>query len=492
MNGKPSFNLCLLTDLYELTMMQGYYLTHPDQQAVFEMFFRRQPFDGGFSILAGSAPLIDTILHLRFNPPDLEYLRSLKIFADSFLEYLAGFRFTGDIWSMPEGSVVFPNEPLLRIQGNIIETQLLESIVLNMINYQTLIATKTARVAHVANGGAIIEFGLRRAHGVDGAISATRAAFIGGATATSNVLAGALYRIPVRGTMAHSWVMSFKSELAAFERYAELFPENCILLVDTYDTLNSGVPNAIRVLHELKKTGYEGFGIRLDSGDLEYLSGRSREMLDLAGLKEATIMASNELDEWIINQIVKSNSPIDGWGVGSKIVTADKDPFLTGVYKLAAKTDHDAMRPVMKISNNPEKTTLPGIKNVLRFYDSHHRLLADLLYLEEEEEELLEAVRFNKPIVFHHPSLDLSGFTSSAYSGAERLLSPMIQNGSLIADQPEINTIRNRAAQGLGSLDQTYKRLINPHRYKVSISTRLKEMKTRLIREYGLFEASNG
>ena len=486
MNEKPSFNLSLLADLYELTMMQGYFLTHPDQHAVFEMFFRRQPFDGGFSILAGPGPLIDTILQLRFNTPDLDYLRSLKIFEESFLEYLSGFRFSGDIWSMPEGSVVFPNEPLLRIHGNIIETQLLESIVLNLVNFQTLIATKTARVAHAANGGAIIEFGLRRAHGVDGAVSATRAAFIGGATASSNVLAGALYGIPVRGTMAHSWVMSFESELAAFERYAQLFPENCILLVDTYDTLGSGVPNAIRVFLELKQKGYKGFGIRLDSGDLEYLSRRSREMLDLAGLKDAKIMASNELDEWIINQIVKNNSPIDGWGVGSKIVTADKDPFLTGVYKLAAKTEHQAMQPVMKISNNPEKTTLPGIKNVLRFYDSHHLMLADLLYLEEEEEEILETVRLNKPVFFHHPSIDQAGFSSSAYTRAEKLLGPVIQKGSLIADQPEINAIRSRAAQGLGSLDQTYKRLINPHRYKISISTRLKEMKNRLIREYGL------
>lgn len=486
MNEKPSFNLSLLADLYELTMMQGYFLTHPDQHAVFEMFFRRQPFDGGFSILAGPGPLIDTILQLRFNTPDLDYLRSLKIFEESFLEYLSGFRFSGDIWSMPEGSVVFPNEPLLRIHGNIIETQLLESIVLNLVNFQTLIATKTARVAHAANGGAIVEFGLRRAHGVDGAVSATRAAFIGGATASSNVLAGALYGIPVRGTMAHSWVMSFESELAAFERYAQLFPENCILLVDTYDTLGSGVPNAIRVFLELKQKGYKGFGIRLDSGDLEYLSRRSREMLDLAGLKDAKIMASNELDEWIINQIVKNNSPIDGWGVGSKIVTADKDPFLTGVYKLAAKTEHHAMQPVMKISNNPEKTTLPGIKNVLRFYDSHHLMLADLLYLEEEEEEILETVRLNKPVFFHHPSIDQAGFSSSAYTRAEKLLGPVIQKGSLIADQPEMNAIRSRAAQDLGSLDQTYKRLINPHRYKISISTRLKEMKNRLIREYGL------
>jgi nicotinate phosphoribosyltransferase len=484
MNPQLPFNLALLTDLYELTMMQGYFQTRPDQQAVFEMFFRRQPFDGGFSIFAGLEPLVDVILQLRFGETDLRYLKSLQIFGDSFIEYLSGFRFSGDLWAMPEGSVVFPNEPLLRVHGNIIETQLLESIILNMINFQTLIATKTARVAHAANGGAIIEFGLRRAHGVDGAISATRAAFIGGASATSNVLGGALYGIPVRGTMAHSWIMSFKSEEEAFRRYAELFPENCVLLVDTYDTLKSGVPKAIRVLKELKSKGHSGFGIRLDSGDLEYLSRCAREMLNTAGLNEAKILASNELDEWIINQIVKNNCPIDAWGVGSKIVTADKDPFLTGVYKLAAKAELRGMQPVMKISNNPDKMTMPGIKNVLRFYDPNGMMLADLLYLEKEEEELLKAIDLKKPILCHHPGIDLAGFTASGYAKSRILLSPMIRKGERCAKSPAIKTVRKQVICELGTLDQTYKRLINPHRYKVSISTRLKELKSKLIREH--------
>ncbi|MFH0726717.1 MAG: nicotinate phosphoribosyltransferase [Pseudomonadota bacterium] len=483
------FNLSLLTDLYELTMMRGYFETRPDQQAVFEMFFRRQPFDGGYSIFAGLEPLIDIILQLRFGEAELQYLKSLQIFGDSFLAYLSKFRFSGDLWAMPEGSVVFPNEPLLRVRGNIIETQLLESIVLNMINFQTLIATKTARVAHAACGGAIIEFGLRRAHGVDGAVSATRAAFIGGTTATSNVLAGARYGIPVRGTMAHSWIMSFKNEEEAFRRYAELFPENCILLVDTYDTLKSGVPNAIRVLSELKDQGHPGYGIRLDSGDLEYLSRAAREMLDAAGLKEARILASNELDEWIINQIVKNNGPIDAWGVGSKIVTADKDPFLSGVYKLAAKTDAHDMQPVMKISNNPEKTTLPGIKNVLRFFNTEGMMLADLLYLEEEEEEILKAIDLYKSIRLHHPAIDSAGFTISGYAHARKLLTPVVQKGARCTDPPAIQSIRERAIRELGQLDQTYKRLINPHRYKVSISSRLKELKRKLIADYFNFES---
>lgn len=489
MNQQPPYNLALLTDLYELTMMQGYFQTRSDQQAVFEMFFRRQPFDGGFSIFAGVTPLMDTILQLRFGDADIRYLSSLHLFGESFLKYLSGFRFSGDVWAMPEGSVVFPNEPLLRVSGNIMETQFLESLILNMINFQTLIATKTARVTHAAGGGAIIEFGLRRAHGVDGAVSATRAAFIGGATATSNVLAGACYGIPVRGTMAHSWVMSFKSELEAFERYAALFPENCVLLVDTYDTLKSGVPNAIRVFQVLKGKGHSGYGIRLDSGDLEYLSRAAREMLDAAGLDDAKILASSELDEWIITQIVKNHSPIDAWGVGSKIVTGDKDPFLSGVYKLVVKSDTQGMLPVMKISDNPDKTTLPGIKNVLRFYDRNGMMSADLLYLEKEEDTLLSAVDKKKPILCHHPGIDHAGFTAENYSGARKLLTPLIRKGGLCVDPPAIKSVRERAVRELGTLDGTYKRLINPHRYKVSISTGLKELKNKLIRDYSHFQA---
>jgi nicotinate phosphoribosyltransferase len=481
MNPGSPFSLALLTDLYELTMMQGYHQTHSTQHAVFEMFFRRQPFDGGFSIFTGLEPLIDILLNLKFRDTDISYLRSLKIFSESFLEYLSKFQFSGDLWAMPEGSVVFPNEPLLRVSGTILEGQLIESMILNTINFQTLIATKTARVVHAANGGTVIEFGLRRAQGVDGAISATRAAYIGGASATSNVLGGAMYGIPVRGTMAHSWIMSFKSEYEAFERYSELFPNNCVFLVDTYDTLKSGIPNAIRVLSGLKNKGYTNFGIRLDSGDLEYLSRRARELLDAAGLSEAKIIASNELDEWIINQIVKNNSPIDGWGVGSKIVTADRDPFLTGVYKLVAKGDSDNMQPVMKISNDLEKITTPGVKNVLRFYDSLGTMLADLIYIESEEGALMEKVNLNIPIVFQNPSLETDSFALSAYSKTRKLLMPVIQKGSRCAEPSTIQEAQSNARYDLGSLDEIYKWLIDPHQYKVCISKNLNALKTRLI-----------
>ncbi|OGF68135.1 MAG: nicotinate phosphoribosyltransferase [Candidatus Fischerbacteria bacterium RBG_13_37_8] len=485
MNDKRN-KLALLTDLYELTMMQGYYLTNPEQQAVFEVFFRRQPFNSGFAIFAGLDPLIDTIVDMRFSDDDINYLKSLKMFGEQFLDYLRSYQFFGDICAMKEGSVVFPNEPLIRVQANLLEAQLLESIVLNMINFQTLVATKAARVVAAANGGAVIEFGLRRAHGIDGAISATRAAYIGGASATSNVMAGALFNIPPKGTMAHSWVMSFDNELRAFERYAELYPDNCVLLIDTYDTLKTGLPNAIKVFKKLKKKGYTGFGIRLDSGDLEYLSKRAREMLNKNNLEEVKIYASNELDEWIINQIVKNGAPIDAWGVGSKIVTADKDSSLTGVYKLAAKTDGKELHPVIKISNNPEKITNPGIKNILRFYDRDGMIQADLIYLEEEENELMRIVEKKQPITFHHPSLEHVRFNCAGYSKATILLTPVVIKGKRCVEPVSLQEIQAYAMKEMNRLDQTYKRLINPHIYKVSISTCLKTLKTNLIKNMGL------
>ncbi len=476
----------LLTDLYELTMMQGYYLINPYQRATFEMFFRRQPFEGGFSVFAGLEPLLDAILELKFKRDDIEYLNSLKIFKKEFLDYLSNFKFKGDIYSVSEGTIVFPNEPLVRVEGSLIETQLLESILLNIMNFQTLIATKTRRIVIAANGGGVIEFGFRRAQGVDGALSGTRAAYIGGAFATSNVLASKIYNIPVRGTMAHSWVMSFGSELEAFERYAELYQDNCIFLVDTYDTLNSGIPNAIKVMKKLKKIGKTGYGIRLDSGDLEYLSKEARKMLDKNDLKEALIIASNELDEWIINQIIKNGAPINAWGVGSKLITADKDPWLTGVYKLVAKTNGNKMEPVIKISNNPDKITNPGVKNILRFYDRNGMMLGDLIYLESEKEELLNLTKQKQPIRFNHPSIDHAFFICTKYAKCKSLLECVVKNGKRIKKSIELNRIKDYAIKEISTLDSTYKRLINPHIYKVSISDELKKLKWDLLNKYSL------
>ena len=314
-NRSPS--LTLLTDFYELSMMQGYLLQKENPGVVFDMFFRRQPFGGGFAVFAGLEDLLKYVSALAFSQEDLAYLESLGAFRPEFLDYLAGFRFTGDIWAMDEGTLAFPGEPLVRVHGSLMETQLIESALLAIINFQTLIATKSARVRQAANGGTVIEFGLRRAQGVDGALSASRAAFIGGAHATSNTLAGKNFGIPVRGTMAHSWVMAFGSEREAFEKYAEIYPDGALLLIDTYDTLGSGIDNAIAIGKRLTAEGHRNFGVRLDSGDLEYLSKKVRQRLDDAGLKEARIVASNELDENIIHQLITQGAPIDIWGVGT-------------------------------------------------------------------------------------------------------------------------------------------------------------------------------
>ncbi len=479
---KISFSL--FTDLYELTMMQGYFFENPEQEAVFDMFFRRQPFNGGFTIFAGLGPLLDAITSIKFNQEEIDYLDSLKIFKKEFLDYLANFRFTGDIYAVKEGRVVFPNEPLIRVHGKIIEAQLIEGLILNFINFQSLIATKTARIVIAANGGAVLEFGLRRAQGIDGAVSATRAAYIGGVAGTSNVIAGKIYDIPVSGTMAHSWVMSFKSELEAFEKYAEMYPNKCVLLVDTYDTLKSGIPNAIKVFKKLKEKKPQLMGVRLDSGDLEYLSKKAREMFDKAGLEEVKIFASNELDEWIIDNLVKREAPIDAWGVGTKLITAEGDPSLTGVYKIVAKKNGNDYEPTIKISNNPEKVTNPGVKNILRFYDSDGYAIADLIYLESEEEEVFKKVASHQTIKFNHPSVDYAPFTLEKYHTSEKLLHEVVKNGERTCYTPHLKEIKEFASKELETFDPTYKRLLNPHIYKVSLSNELRTLKTKLINKF--------
>ncbi len=477
-------NLALLTDLYELTMMQGYYFYRADEEAVFDLFFRRQPFQSGYTIFAGLEPLIKAVVNLRFTDDDIEYLKSLKIFKTEFLDYLKNFRFTGDIYALKEGSIVFPNEPLIRFHGKLIELQLLESLSLNIINFQSLIATKTARIVNATKGGAVLEFGLRRAQGINGALSATRASFIGGAVATSNVLAGKLYNIPPKGTMAHSWVMSFDSEIESFEKYAQLYPDSCVLLVDTYDTLAKGVPAAIKVLKKLKQKGKTNLGIRLDSGDLEYLSKKAREMLDKEGLEDVKIVVSNELDEYIIEQLVTKGAPIDVWGVGTKLITAPPDASLSGVYKIVAKKKNKNFEPCIKLSNNPEKITNPGIKNILRFYDKNGKMIADLLYLEEEKESLLSKIRKKEPIKFNHPNIDYAHIIVKEYSKVEELLFPVVKDGKIVYNFPDLKEIQIFVKNQLESLDETYKRLLNPHIYKVSLSNRLRELKTRLINKF--------
>jgi nicotinate phosphoribosyltransferase len=478
MPPKPAGNLALLTDFYELTMMQGYFLNRYDPDTVFEMFFRKAPFAGGFTVFAGLQPLLEAVAGLVFTSEDRAYLEAQGVFNPEFLDYLSTLRFTGDIYAMEEGSIVFPGEPLLRVHAPLMQAQLLESLVLNILNFQTLVATKAARIWLASGEGTVLEFGLRRAQGVDGALAASRAAFIGGAAATSNTLAGRLFDIPVRGTMAHSWIMAFENELEAFRKYAEVYPDSCILLIDTYDTLRSGLENAVLVGRALKASGHKHFGVRLDSGDLEYLSKQVRQRLDAEGLREALIAASNELDEEIIQQLLAQGAPIDTWGVGTHLVTAKGDPALTGVYKLAARKVGGRFQPAMKVSNNPEKISDPGIKQVHRFYNGSGSPIADLLTLEEER------VEAGHPHRFYHPRYPYQFMDVSGVRRVEPLLKAVMRGGRIATEFPPLLALQERARANLRGLDATYRRILNPHLYKVSLSEALKDLKFRLIAEY--------
>ena len=474
----PRENHALLTDFYELTMMQGYFLNRHNPATVFEMFFRKAPFGGGFTVFAGLQPLLEAIAGLAFSAEDLAFLEAQGQFHPEFLDYLATLRFTGDIFAMEEGSVVFPNEPLLRVHAPLIQAQLVESVVLNILNFQTLVATKAARIWLASEQGTVLEFGLRRAQGVNGALAASRAAFIGGAAATSNTLAGKLYDIPVRGTMAHSWVMAFDSELEAFRRYAEVYPDGCMLLIDTYDTLTSGLENAVVVGKSLAAGGHTGFGVRLDSGDLEYLSKMVRRRLDSEGLTQATIAASNELDEEIIHQLLTQGAPIGLWGVGTHLVTAKGDPALTGVYKLAAREVDGRFQPAIKVSNNPEKISDPGVKQVHRFYNGSGSPIADLLCLDEER------IEAGRPYRFYHPRYPYKFMDVSEYRRVESLLQPVMRDGRITAEFVSLRALQQRARANLLGLDATYRRILNPHLYKVSLSEALQSLKFRLIADF--------
>ncbi len=474
----------LFTDFYELTMAQGYWKRGMNRPAVFDMFFRRQPFNGGFSIFAGLETFLDKLRSFRFSAEDLSYLSSLKIFDPAFISYLEGFRFTGDIWAMDEGSVVFPQEPLIRVKTGLIEAQIIEGMLLNTINFQSLVATKTARVYLASDKGKIMEFGLRRAQGPDGAMSASRAAFIGGASGTSNVLAGKRYGIPVMGTMAHSWIMSFPSEREAFDAYAETYPDRTVFLIDTYNTLESGIRNAVAAGKRLAAEGKK-FGVRLDSGDIHYLSLEVRKALDAAGLRDATIAVSNDLDESIIQTLTAAKAPIDSWGVGTQMVTGGTEAAFTGVYKLAARTDgDDRLIPAIKFSDNPEKTTNPGIKQVWRIHDREGMAVADVMTLDQEDSRGPDAVRPDVDQAFWHPAADYRHFHWKPDGEIRQLLKPRIRKGELVEAHPPLAELQRRVKAGLDRFDGSYKRLLNPHVYKISISERLRDLKMSLIREY--------
>ncbi|HUW41386.1 MAG TPA: nicotinate phosphoribosyltransferase [Rectinemataceae bacterium] len=465
----------LFSDFYEFTMAQGYWKRSggSDGAAVFDVFFRRQPFKGGYSVFAGLQPLLESLADFRFSGEDLAWLESLGMFERGFLDYLADFRFRGDVWAAAEGEVIFPQEPLLRIQADIIEAQIVEGLVLNTLNFQSLIATKAARVWRAANFGRIMEFGLRRAQGVDGALSASRAAFIGGAEGTSNSLAGRMLGIPVMGTMAHSWVMSFSTEREAFDAYAEIYPDKAIFLIDTYDTLESGIGNAIASGRALAAAG-KRFGVRLDSGDIAYLSREVRKALDAAGHPDAFIVVSNELDEEIIEHLVADGAPVDLWGVGTHLVTGGSEASFTGVYKLAAVERSGVLEPTMKLSDNPEKSTNPGVKQVWRLYGGDGSALADLVALDDEK------IQADCDLVLHHPSTDWRFFRACPET-ARPLLAKVMEKGRPIAAAPALAESRAALRRELSRFDASYLRHLNPHGYKVSISTRLRDLKLGFI-----------
>jgi nicotinate phosphoribosyltransferase len=467
----------LFTDFYELTMAQGYFQSGHNPDVVFDMFFRRTPYNGGYTVFAGLEDLLTDLEELRFSREELIYLESLNTFGPDFLDYLRSLRFSGTVHAFREGSLVFPGEPLVRISAPLIEAQLIESLLLNILNFQSLIATKSARVFAASGEGKILEFGMRRAQGYDGALRASRAAYLGGAAGTSNTLAGFTFGIPVLGTMAHSWIMAFDSELEAFRRYAELYPDTAILLIDTYDTLSSGLKNAIIVGLELKQRG-KALGVRLDSGDLAYLSKQVRKELDKAGLDDAKITVSGDLNEQIIAQLIDEGAPIDSWGVGTQLATGHPDAALAGVYKLAGRWTEQEFLPAMKVSNNSSKMTNPGRKQVYRFYDSAGSPLRDLICLDEEKAP-------QGTVELFHPTVHYKHIGLSEYASAEAQLVEVMRDGRRCTPPEELPLLRERVINGLKSLDETFLRMINPHEYKISLSRPLRDLKFRMIDEYG-------
>ena len=473
-------NLTLLTDLYELTMMQGYYEKGQNENVIFDVFFRQNPCNNGYSVCAGLDQVIDYIKNLHFTYDDVDYLRGLGIFKEDFLHYLSGFHFSGDIYAIPEGTVVFPKEPLLKVVAPIMEAQLVETAILNIINHQSLIATKTSRIVFAANGDGIMEFGLRRAQGPDAGLYGARAAMIGGCVGTSNVLAGQMFDVPVMGTHAHSWIMSFPDEYTAFKTYAEMYPDNCTLLVDTYDTLKSGVPNAIRVFQEFKDAGKPliKYGIRLDSGDLAYLSKEARKMLDEAGFPEATICASNDLDEFLLHDLKMQGAAIDSWGGGTNLITSKDCPSFGGVYKLAAiQNEKGEFVPKIKISENTEKITNPGNKTIYRIYEkASGKIKADLICFADEVIDPKQDLLLFDPM----DTWKKTKLAGGTYTVREILL-PIFKNGECLYKSPTLKEIAAYCREEKDTLWDETKRLFYPHRVYVDLSQKLYAVKQSLL-----------
>ena len=473
-------NLTLLTDLYELTMMQGYFKYGNTETVVFDAFYRKNPCEGGYAICCGLEQVIDYIKNLNFSYDDIQYLRSLNLFEEDFINYLSSWHFTGDIYAVPEGTVVFPYEPLVKVVAPIMEAQLLEAAILNIVNHQSLIATKASRVVYAAGGG-VMEFGLRRAQGPDAGIYGARAACIAGCVGTSNVRTGQMFDVAVKGTHAHSWVMSFPDEYTAFKTYAELYPDACILLVDTYDTLNSGVPNAIKVFDEMKAKGIKSkfYGIRLDSGDLAYLSKKARKMLDDAGYPDAVISASSDLDENLIFSLKSQGAQITSWGVGTNMITSKDWPSFGGVYKLVAMRDSKTgeFTPKIKVSENIEKITNPGNKKIYRIYSKETgKIIGDLIALDEEVyTENQDILLFDQLSTWKKTLVKAGTFT------LREVLVKVFDKGVCVYDSPSVAEITKTCEKELNTLWEETRRLVNPSKVYVDLSEKLYGIKQSLL-----------
>jgi nicotinate phosphoribosyltransferase len=475
-----SNNLTLLTDLYQINMAYAYYQSgKTEQQVVFDLFFRQNPNGNGYTVAAGLEQVVHYIEEFGFTDEDIDYLQTIHPYDKSFLDYLRHIRFTGDLWAVPEGTIVFPHEPLIRIKAKMIEAQLLETTILNIINHQSLIATKASRIVESAGNKPVMEFGLRRAQGPDAGLYGARAAYIGGVNGTSNVLAGKCFGLPVRGTHAHSYVQSFPTEIEAFRTFSTTFPNQAILLVDTYNTLESGVPNAIRVFREMKESlgdGFTNFGIRLDSGDLAYLSKEARKRLDEAGFPEAIIVASSDLDERLIQDLNMQGAAIDVWGVGTNLITSSDCPALGGVYKLAAQEEEGKLIPRIKVSENPAKITNPGMKKVVRFYNQDTgRAMLDLIQFEEEKIPASEFVAFDP--IYPWKKKTVKRFV------AKELLVPIYAQGKNVYNLPSLEDIREYFVKERQTFSKEIQRITNPHGYHVDLSESLWELKQKLVEQ---------
>ncbi|RXM57998.1 nicotinate phosphoribosyltransferase [Clostridium tetani] len=473
-------NLTMLADFYELTMANGYLKNNLGNKiAYFDMYFRRVPDGGGYCVMAGLQQLVEYLSNLTFSEDDINFLRNKSIFCEEFLDYLKNFNFTCDVWAIPEGTPVFPNEPLVTVKGPIIQAQFVETMILLSINHQTLIATKANRICRAAEGRSVMEFGSRRAQGYDGAIYGARAAIIGGCNSTACTIAEQMFGVPSIGTMAHSWVQLFPTEYDAFKAWAEVYPDNCVFLVDTYNVLKSGIPNAIKVFNEiLKPMGYRPKAVRIDSGDITYLSKKCREMLDEAGYEDVQITVSNSLDEYIIRSVLKQGAPIDSFGVGERLITARSEPVFGGVYKLVAVEEDYKIIPKIKISENEEKITNPGFKKVYRIFDkATNKAIADLITLQDER------IDEEKPLVIFNPVFTWKKKKLTNFY-VKNLMVKIFDNGKLIYENPEVSEIRKIAELESNKLWHEVLRFENPHKYYVDLSSELWDLKQNLINEH--------